>query len=102
MKLLKQLKGPVAAAHVVHLAGGGDGKFGLTLASEEIVEEIGNEEKGVGDVQSRRERFAHGEKLEERVELHELDAGGVKNLFLGNLGEGALKNAVGARVAVHV
>src|SRR5258706_3134760 len=55
MELLKQLKGPIAAAHVVHLAGGGAGKFGLALAGEKIVEQIGDEEEGVGDIERRRE-----------------------------------------------
>lgn len=101
-EFFKHAGGPVAALGVVHLAGGGDGEFAFAFAAEEIVEEVGHEEEGFGAFESGGAGFVEGDELEEGVEGHELDAGGVEDLLAAELGEGAIEDGVGARVAIHI
>lgn len=83
------------------MAGGGDGEFGFAGAAQEVVEEVGDEEEGVGGVEDFAVLLAHGEELEEGVDLHELNAGGVEDFFAGDFGKGAFHRAACAGVAVH-
>ena len=91
---------PVAGEDVEHLGGGGDGVFGLHLAGQQIVEQVGGEEQLVGALKQLGAVFRDRDELEEGVDLHELDAGALVDLVTGNGFEGLLHHAVGAVVAV--
>ena len=83
----------VARLQVDEAGGGGDrGLVGL-LAAEGVADEVRHEEQPVREVQQRRGLGALGVQLEDRVEVHELDAGRVV--------EGALADEVEDGLGVH-
>jgi len=64
------------------------------------VEQVGQHEQRLGRVELRVAAIAHGEELEERVELQELDAGNVEDHIAGHDGAGGLHHAAGAGIAI--
>src|SRR4029079_12209671 len=71
-------------------------------AGQEPMEQIGDHQERMGDFQRGRLGQLHGEKLIERVELHELEAGGFENSLARDNRKRLVENADGATVAVVV
>jgi hypothetical protein len=91
---------PRARVGVEHLTCGGDGELVRHCAGEEVVEEVGHEEEVGCAGEEVGVLLLEGVELEERVELHELDAGGSEDLVAGEFGEDFFEVAIGAGVAV--
>jgi len=91
---------PIARGVVEHFGGGGFGELDGLRAAEEVVEEIGDHQEGLGGFEPGVARKHHGVELEEGVELERLHAGGGVEIGFGDALEEALRDAVGARVAV--
>ncbi len=99
---IEQFLFELLGAWIQDLRSGGDGIFGHHLSGKHVAECIGHEQNLVGSFQSRAVVLAQGGQLEERVEVHELDAGNVVHLFLGDVGEVFFHGAHGVRVAVAI
>ncbi len=101
-EIFKHGDSPATAARIVHLAGRGDGVLRLFHAREQVVEQVRHEQQRVGHLQQPGLMTVMGNELKQRVELHELDARGIEDVFAANAGEGLLHHAVGASIAVMV
>ena len=97
---MEQFAVPVARGVVVHPGGGGFSELDGFFAAEEKVEEVGNHQEGLGGFEPGVFGKHHGVELEEGVELERLHAGGGEEIGFGDALEEALRDAVGARVAV--
>src|SRR5205807_3121959 len=67
---------------------------------EEVVKEIRDHEQRLSHVQERRAITLHGDKLEERIEAHELQAGTTKDFLSRHARESGLHDALGMRIAI--
>ena len=85
---------------IVALGRRGDAELADLVAGQPIIEQIGDGQKGLGDLQLRRWLQDHGQELIERVELQELDAGLLEDLLARHAAERLFEHAVGAVVAV--
>src|SRR5262245_24467870 len=66
------------------------------------MKQVRDHQERMGDFQRGRFGELHRQKLIERVELHELEAGGLEDLVTGYDGEGLVEDAKRAAVAVVV
>ena len=101
-ELLQQAGGPIARERIEALRGGGDGELGDSRAAERPMDEIGHEEQAIGCVEQFRRVLLGSQQLEQRIELHELQAGPSEDLRARHLLEGPLHHPVGAGVTVRV
>ena len=101
-ELAEQFRRPVALDRIVTLARAGVGHLVALHAGQQPVEQVGHHQQRFGDVQQRRARELHRQQLEQRVELHELQAGMAEDLLAADDAEGLGHRVVGAAVAVMV
>ncbi len=100
VELPEQAAGPIALERVQALRGAGDGELGYARAAQCPVQEVRDEEQRVGGGEHVRMRLLVGEQLEERVELHELQAGLGEDFGARHALERLFHDAVGAGIAV--
>jgi hypothetical protein len=77
---IEHVEGPVAAARVEALCRRGVGPLIRQFARQQPVKKIGNHEQPIGCSQQGRMPSFQREQLIERVQFHELQAGGRKDL----------------------
>ena len=66
------------------------------------MKQVGHHQQRLGNVQKRRRRPLHGQKLIQRVELHELQTGLPEDFLPRHDGESSLQHAVVAAVAIMI
>ena len=97
---VKNIVSPIFCLYIDHLRGRGNGIFGLLFAREHISEKVGHEQQLIRPAENVRTVFFERAELEERVELHELNArAGIEFLAWHGL-ENLVYHALRARVAV--
>ena len=91
---------PAAVAPVEELGGGRDGVLGDLAPGEPVVKQVRHHQQRVGEIEQRVSAVSHAVQLEDGIELHELDAGDVKDDVAGHDAENDLRHAVCACIAV--
>ena len=97
---IKHVEGPVAAAGVETLRGRGVRPLVGSLPRQQPVKEVGDHQESVGCRQHGRVLPFQGKQLIERVQLHELQAGGREDLVAGHDRLGGSEHSLGTGIAV--
>ena len=97
---VQQPAGPGACKGVEHLGGGGVAEFANLGPAQPEVEQIGNGQEALCDLQMGGVAFHQAHHLVERIDGHELDAGLGEHLFFGDARKDFLQHPLGAAVAV--
>ena len=93
---------PEFGTGIDHLRRRGDGVFGNALAGEKVGECIGNEQNLVGGLECRAAVAAQGVELEDRIEVHNLDARLLVESLAGHTLEKYIGCSDGVGIAVAV